>query len=121
MIVRPTITITGPRTSQPASEKTRKASVLSPMAALSTVLNRSAVSWRVSIISLSSSLTPGLIIGQSVASPEFDIVVVGAGLVGLATGRELLRRYPDRRLAILEKEAVIASHHSGRNSGVIHS
>lgn len=54
-------------------------------------------------------------------TPEFDIVVVGAGLVGLATGRELLRRYPDRRLAILEKEAVIASHQSGRNSGVIHS
>ncbi len=55
------------------------------------------------------------------STAEFDIVVVGAGLVGLATGRELLRRYPDRRLAILEKEAVIASHQSGRNSGVIHS
>jgi (S)-2-hydroxyglutarate dehydrogenase len=55
------------------------------------------------------------------STPEFDIVVVGAGLIGLATGRELLRRYPDRRLAILEKEAVIASHQSGRNSGVIHS
>lgn len=55
------------------------------------------------------------------STAEFDVVVVGAGLVGLATGRELLRRYPDRRLAILEKEAVIASHQSGRNSGVIHS
>jgi L-2-hydroxyglutarate oxidase LhgO len=55
------------------------------------------------------------------STPEFDIVVVGAGLVGLATARELLLRYPGRRLAILEKEAVIASHQSGRNSGVIHS
>jgi L-2-hydroxyglutarate oxidase LhgO len=54
-------------------------------------------------------------------TPVFDVVVVGAGLVGLATGRELLQRYPDRTLAILEKEPVIATHQSGRNSGVIHS
>src|SRR5437879_13491334 len=55
------------------------------------------------------------------SSREFDIAVVGAGLLGLATARELLQRYPGRRLAILEKEAAIASHQSGHNSGVIHS
>ena len=55
------------------------------------------------------------------STPEFDIAVVGAGLLGLATARELLQRYPGRRLAILEKEAAIASHQSGHNSGVIHS
>src|SRR5437016_6325590 len=55
------------------------------------------------------------------STPEFDIAVVGAGLLGLATARELLQRYPGRRLAILEKEAAIASHQSGHNSGVIHA
>ena len=52
---------------------------------------------------------------------EYDIAVVGAGLVGLATARELLRRHPDARLAVLDKEPEIARHQSGHNSGVIHS
>ncbi len=51
----------------------------------------------------------------------FDVVIVGAGLVGLATGRELLARNPGCRLAIVEKEHAVATHQSGRNSGVIHS
>ena len=50
-----------------------------------------------------------------------DVVIVGAGIVGLATAREILRRWPDTRLAIVEKEAGIAAHQSGHNSGVIHS
>jgi L-2-hydroxyglutarate oxidase LhgO len=51
----------------------------------------------------------------------FDFVVIGAGLLGLATARELLRRLPGARLAVLEKEGEITTHQSGRNSGVIHS
>ncbi len=51
----------------------------------------------------------------------FDSIVVGGGLVGLATARELLRRSPGSRLAIVEKEEAVATHQSGRNSGVIHS
>ena len=50
-----------------------------------------------------------------------DITIVGAGIVGLATARALLRRYPALRLAVLEKEAAICQHQTGRNSGVIHS
>ena len=50
-----------------------------------------------------------------------DIVVVGAGIVGLAVAREWLQRHPGARLMILEKEADIARHQSGHNSGVIHS
>lgn len=50
-----------------------------------------------------------------------DVVVVGAGIVGLAVGRELLRRWPDLKLGVLEKETRIAVHQSGHNSGVIHS
>ncbi|MGA7669661.1 MAG: L-2-hydroxyglutarate oxidase [Nitrolancea sp.] len=50
-----------------------------------------------------------------------DVIVIGAGIVGLAAAREILKRHPDLKLAVLEKEAQIAGHQSGHNSGVIHS
>jgi (S)-2-hydroxyglutarate dehydrogenase len=50
-----------------------------------------------------------------------DVAVVGAGIVGLAVARELLRRRPQTRLAVVEKEPEIAQHQTGHNSGVIHS
>ena len=49
------------------------------------------------------------------------MAIVGAGLVGLATARELLIRQPELRVVVLEKEPVLASQQSGHNSGVIHS
>ena len=39
----------------------------------------------------------------------WDVVIVGAGILGLATARELLRRSPDARLLVLEREASIAA------------
>jgi L-2-hydroxyglutarate oxidase len=51
----------------------------------------------------------------------WDVVVVGAGILGLATARELLRRSPDARLLVLEREPDIAAHQTGHNSGVIHA
>jgi L-2-hydroxyglutarate oxidase LhgO len=51
----------------------------------------------------------------------YDIAIVGGGIVGLATGRELLARHPHLKLIVLEKEDVLASHQTGHNSGVIHS
>ncbi|MGH7737348.1 MAG: L-2-hydroxyglutarate oxidase [Candidatus Tyrphobacter sp.] len=51
----------------------------------------------------------------------FDVAVIGGGIVGLATGRELLARRPRLRLLLLEKEDRLASHQSSRNSGVVHS
>jgi (S)-2-hydroxyglutarate dehydrogenase len=50
-----------------------------------------------------------------------DAVVVGAGILGLAVARELLSRRPQLDLVVLEKEAGIARHQTGHNSGVIHS
>jgi 2-hydroxyglutarate dehydrogenase len=50
-----------------------------------------------------------------------DLVVVGAGIVGLACARALARRHPDWRIVIVEKEHDIAQHQSGHNSGVIHA
>ena len=52
---------------------------------------------------------------------HYDVAIVGAGLVGLATARELLIRQPWLRVVVLEKEPALASHQSGHNSGVIHS
>jgi L-2-hydroxyglutarate oxidase LhgO len=55
------------------------------------------------------------------AQPEFDIAVVGGGLVGMATARALLIRRPGARLVVLEKESELGRHQSGRNSGVVHA
>lgn len=51
----------------------------------------------------------------------YDVVIVGGGIVGLASARQLILNHPNLRFAILEKENEIASHQSGHNSGVIHS
>ena len=51
----------------------------------------------------------------------YDVVVVGAGIVGLATARALLERRPQLRLAVLDKEAAPGRHQTGHNSGVLHS
>jgi L-2-hydroxyglutarate oxidase len=55
------------------------------------------------------------------SSSHYDLAIVGAGIVGLATAREFLLRQPALRVIVLEKEAAIASQQSGHNSGVIHS
>jgi len=51
----------------------------------------------------------------------YDVIVVGAGIVGLASARELLGRRPGLRLAVVDKETRIGVHQTGHNSGVIHS
>ena len=52
---------------------------------------------------------------------DFDVVVVGAGIVGLASARAVQRRDPGAKVTVLDKEPALASHQTGRNSGVIHS
>jgi (S)-2-hydroxyglutarate dehydrogenase len=54
-------------------------------------------------------------------SAAYDVVVIGAGIVGLASARELLRRRPGLRLALVDKEPRVGAHQTGHNSGVIHS
>lgn len=53
--------------------------------------------------------------------PECDVVIVGAGIVGLATAHALARWHSPMRAIVVDKEPRVAAHQSGRNSGVIHS
>lgn len=50
-----------------------------------------------------------------------DLLIIGAGIVGLATALEVSRRFPRMRLLIVDKEDRVAAHQTGHNSGVIHS
>ncbi|MGB0685499.1 MAG: L-2-hydroxyglutarate oxidase [Planctomycetota bacterium] len=54
-------------------------------------------------------------------TPAADVVVIGAGIVGLATAYELMRKHPEASLVVLDKEAGPAAHQTGHNSGVLHS
>ena len=55
------------------------------------------------------------------AEGRVDLVVVGAGIIGLATAHRYLADHPGRRVVILEAEERPALHQTGRNSGVLHS
>jgi L-2-hydroxyglutarate oxidase len=52
---------------------------------------------------------------------KYDILIVGGGIVGLATGLKILKGNPALKIAILEKEDQLAKHQTANNSGVIHS
>ena len=55
------------------------------------------------------------------ADREADLLIIGAGIVGLATALEATRRFPGMRILVIEKEDHVAAHQTGHNSGVIHS
>lgn len=52
---------------------------------------------------------------------QFDIIIVGGGIVGLATAYKLTLQHPTKRILVLEKEKEVAQHQTSHNSGVIHS
>jgi (S)-2-hydroxyglutarate dehydrogenase len=58
-----------------------------------------------------------------VTDPEhdYDLAIVGGGIIGLATAREMLRRAPDLKVIVLEREADICGHQTSSNSGVAHA
>lgn len=51
----------------------------------------------------------------------YDYIVIGAGIIGIATARQLQQTFPGCSVLVLEKEAQPACHQTGRNSGVIHA
>jgi L-2-hydroxyglutarate oxidase LhgO len=54
-------------------------------------------------------------------NPEYDIIIVGGGIVGLATAYKLTVQHPNKKILVLEKEKKVAAHQTSHNSGVIHS
>ena len=57
----------------------------------------------------------------SVETRQYDVAIVGGGIIGLSTAMQLLERSPDLSVAVIEKEEQLAQHQTGHNSGVIHS
>ena len=54
-------------------------------------------------------------------SNQYDIAIIGGGILGLSTAMQLMERAPNWRVAVIEKEAQLAMHQTGHNSGVMHS
>lgn len=52
---------------------------------------------------------------------KYDLIVVGAGIIGLSTALEIAKKWPKKGILIIDKENEISNHQTGRNSGVIHS
>ena len=52
---------------------------------------------------------------------EYDVAIVGGGILGLASALALSDRYPNAGLIVVDKEPVVAAHQTGHNSGVLHS
>src|SRR5271169_4522575 len=55
------------------------------------------------------------------ADRQADLLIIGAGIVGLATALAYTHRFAGKRLLVVEKENHVAAHQTGHNSGVIHS
>ena len=60
-------------------------------------------------------------IAQIAKTKSYDFVVVGGGIIGCATAREMKVRQPNLKIALVEKENQLAKHQTGHNSGVIHA
>lgn len=58
---------------------------------------------------------------EGTGTTRCDVIVVGGGIVGLATARQLLDTNPRLRLVLLEKEVAVGLHQSSHNSGVLHA
>lgn len=54
-------------------------------------------------------------------TPEYDLGIVGGGIVGLGVAQEITGRYPHLKVVLMEKETELATHQTGHNSGVIHA
>jgi 2-hydroxyglutarate dehydrogenase len=90
-----------------------------PPAALDSLAHEARASARIKRRSATMNNAPAAAFTHT--HTQYDVAVVGAGLLGLATARELLTRHPGLRLAVLDREPTVGAHQSGHNSGVIHA
>jgi len=49
---------------------------------------------------------------------KYDIIIIGGGIVGLASAYKINLKYPQKKILVLEKEKEVAAHQTGHNSGV---
>ena len=54
-------------------------------------------------------------------SSQYDIAIIGGGILGLSTAMQLADQAPHWRVAVLEQEEELATHQTGHNSGVTHT
>jgi (S)-2-hydroxyglutarate dehydrogenase len=54
-------------------------------------------------------------------SADYDVIIIGGGIVGLSTALKLTQKFPSKKILLLEKEGEVAAHQTSHNSGVIHS
>lgn len=52
---------------------------------------------------------------------NYDFIIVGGGIIGTSVAMQLIKKYPNTKIALLEKEDSLAKHQTGHNSGVIHA
>lgn len=67
------------------------------------------------MIMLRSSLKSGIRYYSGSAQNGFDLTIVGGGIVGVCSAREIINRHPHLKIAIVEKEKKVAVHQSGHN------
>jgi len=67
------------------------------------------------------SLSQGAFSSSSKSPTEYNLGIVGGGIVGLGVAQEITTRYPHLKVVLLEKERELATHQTGHNSGVIHA
>jgi L-2-hydroxyglutarate oxidase LhgO len=78
--------------------------------------------WRARLIACGSKSTIGRFFGHfHDKKVRMRVIVVGGGILGLATARLLATSRPGDEVLVLEKEAALASHQTGHNSGVVHA
>ncbi len=58
---------------------------------------------------------------MAASAQHTDVLIIGGGIVGLATAYQLTQHHPNLHVTVLEKEAEVAQHQTGHNSGVLHS
>ncbi|HCA82237.1 MAG TPA: hypothetical protein DEP18_00500, partial [Flavobacteriales bacterium] len=66
-------------------------------------------------------LTSTLVFSFMTTTANYDIAIIGGGIVGAATFYKLQTRYPHLKICLIEKMPKLADHQTGNNSGVIHS
>ena len=68
-----------------------------------------------------SPSAPRPLLSPLALATDFDVAIIGGGIIGLAVAREVLKRNPRATVVVLEKEPEVAPHQTGHNSGVIHA